>query len=201
MKDGYHTTDRRRLDGRLIVLLLAGALVFFTHTCRSSRQISTSPKTVTDTVYTTSTDTVWKEKIKYVQLEIPVPDTIYINNGSVSDTTDSTHLGYVLDYRDSLMDAEFKVEVDGVLISHKFNYVAKYPQYIHTRDTFRITSNTEREFKRQLFLGLEVGGTESSFNLSPSVTLKGKNNFLYTYRYDLLSRSHNVGVQKLIKFK
>lgn len=195
MKYEYYGTNGSGIDWRIIALIIAGAILFFTHTCKSPHGTKTIIKTSIDTVHTSSKDTVWEEKVKYVNIEIPIPDTVYL-------LAEDTISSYKVGYSDSLLDAKFKIEVDGVLIDYNFNYRAKFPKYIHTRDTFRInTTKTEIHNRRQLFIGLEVGGTETSFNLSPSVTLKGKNNFLYTYRYDLFQKSHNVGVQKLIKFK
>lgn len=195
MKYEYYGTNGSGFDWRIIALLIAGAILFFTHTCKSPRGTKTIIRTSIDTVYTSSKDTVWEEKVKYVNIEIPIPDTVYL-------LAEDTISSYKVGYSDSLLDAKFKIEVDGVLIDYNFNYIAKYPKYIHTRDTFRInTTTTLEENKRQLFLGLEVGGTDNSFNLSPTISLKGKNDFIYTYRYDLFTRAHNVGIQKLLKLK
>jgi len=202
MKYEYYGTNGSGIDWRIIALIIAGAILFFTHTCRSPQGTKTITRTVTDTVHTSSTDTIWETKIKYITLEIPKPDTIYIIDSIAPDGTVVHYMNYNLTYIDSLLEAGFKVVVDGKLISHDFNYKALIPKYIHTKDTFRInTTKTEVQNKRELFIGIEVGGTETSFNLSPSLTFKGKNNFLYTYRYDLFQKSHNLGVQKLIKFK
>lgn len=101
-----------------------------------------------------------------------------------------------------MISADFVIEVDGVLVSHNFSYKTSFPKYIYTRDTIRINTNTTKHInKAQLFLGLEVGGNEGLFNFGPTLTLKGKNNYLYSYRYGVLDKTHNVGVARVLTFK
>ena len=115
---------------------------------------------------------------------------------------DLPRLVYTPSHNDTLLEANFRVVVDGVLVEHNFNYIPKYPKYIYTRDTFRINTNTvTEEIKNQLFLGLEVGGNDAMFNISPKVSLKGKNGLIYSYRYGMIDKTHNIGIQKLIRLK
>ena len=186
-------------DWRFIALITAAFILYFIHESRSSRGSTTITKTIRDTIHTSKTDTLWKEIKNNVQLKINVPDTIYIDSSNYGDVH---RLVYDNEYSDSLLSANFKIVVDGVLVEHNFKYISKYPKYIHTIDTFRInTINTVTQNKNQLFLGLDVGGDATKFNISPSILLKTKKDFIYSYRYGLLDRSHNIGIAKLLTFK
>ena len=187
-------------DWRFIALGIMVIVLFIVHRCTSPKPGTRWKEKITiDTIHTTSTDTVWQEKVIYVETEIPSPsDTIYVD----STYMDLPRLVYSPKHNDSLLEANFKVVVDGVLVEHNFNYIPKYPQYIYTRDTFRINTNTTKELnKTQLFLGLEVGGNSTQFNVSPKVSLKTKRDFIYSYRYGLLDKTHNIGVTKLVTLK
>lgn len=192
-----------KIDWRIILVVLSILGVYTIHRCTSPRgETKWKEKVVIDTVHTSTVDTIWKEKIKYVKLKIPTPDTIFISRSPDSSVSDSSYLLYDMPYRDSLLEAKFKIKVDGVLIEHNFNYKAKFPQYIYTRDTFRINTHTTSILhKNQLFIGLEAGGNETQFNLSPKLSLKTKKDFIYSYRYGLIDKTHNIGITKLVTFK
>lgn len=187
----YRTDPDWRLIGIIILLLILGGLHFFRGTTAAP---TAKTEVYRDTIYSTVADTVYVDKIKYVTLEIPKPDTVYINDTAISK--------YSQEYTDSMISADFVIEVDGVLVSHNFSYKTSFPKYIYTRDTIRINTNTTKHInKAQLFLGLEVGGNEGLFNFGPTLTLKGKNNYLYSYRYGVLDKTHNVGVARVLTFK
>jgi hypothetical protein len=187
-------------DWRFVLLGAMCVVLFMVHRCTAPKTKTKWREKVTiDTIYTSSIDTVYEKKVIYVETEIPAPsDTIYV---------DSTHMGlsrlvYTPSHNDTLLEANFRVVVDGVLVEHNFNYTPKYPKYIYTRDTFRINTNTVSiQDRNQLFLGLEVGGNNAMFNVSPKVSLRAKNGFIYSYRYGLIDKTHNIGVQKLIRLK
>jgi hypothetical protein len=192
-----------KIDWRIVVLALSIVGLYTVHKCNTPRSATGwKEKIIIDTIHTATIDTIWKEKIKYVKLKIPTPDTIFITGNSDSSSSDSSFLLYDMPYKDSLLEAKFKIKVDGVLIEHSFNYKAKFPQYIYTRDTFRINTNTTSTlYKSQLFIGIEIGGNETKFNLSPKISLKTKRDFIYSYRYGLMDKSHNIGITKLVTFK
>lgn len=187
-------------DWRFIALGIMVVVLFMVHRCTSPKTATRWREKVTvDTIYTTSTDTVWQEKVIYVETEIPNPsDTIYVD----STYMDLPRLVYSPKHNDSLLEANFKVVVDGVLVEHTFDYTPKFPQYIYTRDTFRINTNTVSiQDRNQVFLGLEVGGNNAMFNISPKISLRVKNGLIYSYRYGMIDKTHNIGVQKLIRLK
>jgi len=192
-----------KIDWRIVVLALSIIGLYTVHKCNTPRTVTGwKERIIVDTIHTATIDTIWKEKIKYVKLKIPNPDTIFIAGNSDSSSSDSNFLLYDMPYKDSLLEANFKIKVDGVLIEHSFKYKAKFPQYIYTRDTFRINTNTTSTlYKSQLFIGIEMGGNETKFNLSPKISLKTKRDFIYSYRYGLMDKSHNIGITKLVTFK
>ena len=65
--------------------------------------------------------------------------------------------------------------IDGTLVDQDFKYIAKFPQYIHTSDTIRLTKYTPCT---RWYIGGEIGGNLERFNISPIIGVinkKGKN--------------------------
>jgi len=148
--------------------------------------------------YKTVTDTV--PFYDSIEVETPVFVTI-----PVYDTITQLNV-YDNPYEDSLIVGTIHSKVDGVLVDQKLTYVPKFPKYILKTDSIFVdrivTNTTELVLKtRQAYLGLEVGGGNNTFNISPAISFKDKKDNLFSYRYGLIDGTHNVGFKKLIKFK
>jgi len=154
--------------------------------------------TVVDTVreYTTHIDTIpFIDTIKrYVSININEPEIM-----------PETGLNeYSEAFNDSLLSGEIKSVVKGTLIEQSFTYTTKFPQYIVKTDSIFTTiekTNTIIENKRELYLGFELGGNMTKFNISPIISLKDKNHNLYSFRYNVINKTFNIGLQKQIKFR
>lgn len=139
---------------------------------------------------------------------VPFTDTIkrYFNvivekPNKVSETGLNKYLQVV---EDSLIKGEIESKVKGTLIEQSFNYTTKFPKYIIKTDSIFTTiekTNTIIENKRELYLGFELGGNMTKFNISPIISLKDKKHNLYSFRYNVINKTFNIGLQKQIKFK
>ena len=144
-------------------------------------------------------------------------DTVRIFHDSVRITDiDVTHVHYdtikelnIYDspFEDSLISGSIYSEIDGVLVAQNFTYVPKFPKYIIQKDSIFITRtdsviNTILEPKKlKVFVGLEVGGNKTTFNLGPKISFLTKKDILIDYNYDVINKTHNVGFNKKLKFK
>lgn len=131
-------------------------------------------------------------------IEVPIKKPI---KDSISDINT-----YSNPYEDSLLVGEITSKVDGVLVDQKFTYIPKFPKVIIKTDSIvkeKVITNTIElvEKKRKMFLGLEAGGNINTFQVSPTISFKDKKDNIFSYRYDLMNETHNIGFKKLIKFK
>ena len=154
--------------------------------------------TVTDTTYKyiTHIDTIpFLDTIKrYVDIELDEPEII----------PETGLNSYSEVFNDSLIEGKIISVVEGTLIKQTFNYTAKFPKYIIKTDSIFTTiekTNTITENKRELYLGFELGGNTTKFNISPMISLKDKKYNLYSFRYNVINKTFNIGLQKQIKFK
>ena len=107
-------------------------------------------------------------------------------------------------FSDSLIEGKIISVVNGTLVEQTFTYNPKFPKYILKTDSIFTTiekTNTITENKRELYLGFELGGNTTKFNLSPMISLKDKKHNLYSFRYNVINKTFNIGLQKQIKFK
>jgi ribosome-binding factor A len=103
---------------------------------------------------------------------------------------------------DSMLSGVIVSNVNGVLVSQDFTYTTKFPKYIKTHTIDSVTTTvTVEEAKNYLSIGGEIGGSQTSFNISPRISFYTKKGFTYSYRYGIIDRSHNVGVSKRIRFR
>ena len=83
-----------------------------------------------------------------------------------------------------------------------FTYTPLFPKYIWRIDTVVIENNTIVDEKKLfLFVGGEVGGNIDAFNLSPVIGVGTTKGNMYSYRYGLLDKTHNITFSKKLSFK
>ena len=143
-----------------------------------------------------------------INIEVPkhiiIYDTTKINEvvTVIQDTSDTTVYTYLQNIEDSLISGLLETKVQGHLLENDFSYTPKFPKYVYRIDTVKINTLVkvpERKFK--VSVGAEIGGSPTSFNVSPLVSLNTGTGFTYSYRYGVLDKTHNVGITKIIKLK
>lgn len=148
-----------------------------------------------DTITTRHIDTIhFVDTVKYfVKVEIPIP---------VYDTTTKLNT-YTAIVEDSLISGSIVSKIDGVLVDQNFTYTPKFPKYIKIHDTTTITKTITKVLpnKRELYLGVFAGGNINTFNLTPVVSFKDKKDRMFSYGYNIIDNTHNVGFQTKIKLK
>lgn len=153
-------------------------------------EIDTIRKTYIDTI--SFYDSILVPFYVEVDVEVPFYDTIRNLNT------------YENIFEDSLLTGTIFSTVDGVLVNQKFNYTPKFPKYILKTDSIIITNditNTVIINKRRFYVGMEVGGNVNSFSVSPIISFIDKRYNLFSYRYDAINKTHNLGYQKQLKFR
>lgn len=113
---------------------------------------------------------------------------------------DTSGLAFLRVYKDSLITKDLSIttldSVYGKLKSQKLNYLLKKQVINKTiRDSIFITKTISQKHDLfELWGGLYTGGTSTSFNsISPYIKLNIRNKD-YSYRYNILQNSHEIGV-------
>lgn len=105
---------------------------------------------------------------------------------------------YDLPVNDSLISGNIYTELSldsCKIIYQHLDYTPKFPKYITRVDTVKIKETIIKEKARnQFFIGFEVGGNANTFSAGPKLSLATKKKMLYSYRYGLVDKTHNVGV-------
>ncbi len=151
-----------------------------------------------DTIKVVSWDTVNRPyeviSFKYIKSK---PDTIRdIQPGEI----DQDSLFFVRTYNDSLADSNItiftKARTFGMLDKLDVKYRLKVPQTIIKTESTTITNTVTKTVpnKWDLYIGGEVGGNKTSFNVSPILGFKYKK-VAYQYRYGIIDATHNVGIK------
>lgn len=148
-----------------------------------------------DTVISRHVDTIkFIDTVEYyIAVEIPTP---------ILDSVTKLNT-YIADFEDSLISGSIVSKVDGVLVNQDFNYTPKFPEYIMITDTLQITETITKMLpkKRELYMGLYAGGNDNTFNLTPVISFKDKKDRMFSYGYNVIDNTHNVGFQTKIKLK
>ena len=150
-----------------------------------------------DTIKVVSWDTVNRPyeviSFKYIKSK---PDTIRdIQPGEI----DQDSLFFVRTYNDSLSDSNItihtKAKTFGMLDKLDIKYRLKVPQTIIKTESTTITVTETKTVpnKWDLYIGGEVGGSKTSFNVSPYVGIRIKK-VSYQYRYGIIDKTHNIGI-------
>jgi hypothetical protein len=152
-----------------------------------------------DTVESVSWDTIDRpyEVVELKVIEKPMWDTIRdILPGEINQDS----LFFVRTYNDSLSDSNItiftKAKTFGMLDKLDIKYRLKVPQTIIKTESTTIT-NTVTETKPSrfsIFIGGEIGGSQTSFNMSPLVGIRYKRT-AYQYRYGIIDKTHNAGIK------
>lgn len=86
----------------------------------------------------------------------------------------------------------------GLIESQQVSYALKLPKI---EKTIHRTDTLIRPNKWDLYIGGEIGGSKTSFNISPYVGVRVKD-VSYQYRYGILDKTHNIGIgYKIFKSK
>lgn len=197
-------------ERNITVLLLMGMLIYivFLQECSGpsgnnfgSSYIDTLRHEV-DTVVITKVDTVQLPPIiRVIEADIPEPVVLHDTIKTVDSIFIHAYHEYTTDVTDSLIEGKVISKVDGKLLDQRLEYIPKFPKYIYRVDSVLVTSETEiQKSKSLLFLGGELGGNATNFNISPKVSVLTKGGYLYSYRYGLLDKTHNVSISKKISF-
>jgi hypothetical protein len=154
-------------------------------------------KTIVDTIHVEGVpDTVpfYDTIPRYVEILIYKPYYDTIRNLNI----------YNNPYSDSLIEGVIKSEVDGTLVWQSITYTPKFPKYITKTDTLKINKTDSviitNPKKVKLYAGFEFGGNLNSFSASPVISMVDKRMNKFSYRYDLVNRTHNIGYARQIKF-
>jgi len=178
-------------------LLFAGALVILTILLLKFNKCNNSPTTnvtTTDTIVAVQIihDTIIKTNT--VNIYKPVTKFVYLVDSSNRKNCDSTRV-YTSSLKDSIINISVIDSVNGKLLGAKISYVAKVP-----KDCVIVTKIITKyeqisvPYKYQLLSGIEVGGNLTSFNnISPTLLFQ-YNNKIYSYKYNILLNTHNIGI-------
>ena len=148
--------------------------------------------------YTKGEDSVVYDTVK-IPYEIvkfkgskPKHDTLY----RVDSVFDFSLCQYIREYKDTVSNDSIDIftfnRTIGSLDSTQVSYAWKLPRIdktIYRTDTLSKTVPN----KWALYIGGEVGGNKTSFNISPYAGIRIKN-VSYQYRYGIVDRTHNIGV-------
>jgi hypothetical protein len=183
-------------------LTIGGLIVYiiFLQQCNGGNSPCPDPiiSTVTKTVTHTDTVEIHDTVPKYIKVDIPVPTPIPNPDTEAIDSI----FKYESIVEDSMLSGVIVSNVNGVLVSQDFTYTTKFPKYIKTHTIDSVTTTvTVEEAKNYLSIGGEIGGSQTSFNISPRISFYTKKGFTYSYRYGIIDRSHNVGISKRIRFR
>lgn len=178
----------------IIALFAVLGVILLLQQCNGPKSPETPIKP--DTVKVVSWDTV-KTPYKVVEFKTiykPKWDTIRdIQPGEINQDS----LFFVRTYNDSLADSNItiftKAKTFGMLDKLDVKYRLKVPQTIIKTVSTTITETKAVPNKWDLYIGGEVGGSKTSFNISPYAGIRIKK-VSYQYRYGIIDKTHNIGV-------
>jgi len=199
------------IDIKIIAIGLLIGYIIFLQQCSGDK--SDCPDVIgstTDTTLITHIDTIiFRDTIVHeINVPIGVPrfvdrvvrDTIRVGDSTIAIKYPRNE--YVSPYSDSLIEGTITITTDGYLVDQRLSYTPKFPKYIYRIDSVIIDNTTILQHNRNaVYAGMEVGGNNDHFDLSPRITLSTKKGFNYSYRYGLVSKTHNVGIDVKIQFK
>lgn len=129
-------------------------------------------------------------------VEKPVPYAVYLapKDGTIVNSAGDSIRVYKKEYNSKYVSIEVSDSVRGELLSNRLKYTLRIPKdcVVVTND-ITVHDTIVKAPKFSLWGGLEVGGSKTTFNnASPyiSATIKNKQ---FTYRYNLLEQTHNIG--------
>jgi hypothetical protein len=186
------------LDIKWLIIIALGAYILFLQQCGGRKgtcpEVSATVKVDTLKIKgKTDTVKIVVEKPIYIEVKIPTPVTVTVP----SDSGDIVVNEYTTEIKDSLITGTITSQVDGTLVSQTLNYTPLFPKYITRTDTIIIDKHETSVLKRNYIgLGAEIGGSATSVNVSPKISLDTRKGYIYSYRYGLLDKTHNVSIVK-----
>lgn len=205
MDKNINIFTNKKEGGKTTLIVVLIVILLLMHFCGGKKQPKdpngeTVVKTVvvSDTTKVTYIDTIQFFDSIPVPFEVPVEVVI-----PYYDTIRDLNV-YENPFEDSLLVGTVTSHVDGVLVEQHFKYTPKFPKYILKTDSIIITNditNTVIKNNRRLYVGMELGGGVNSFSVSPMISFSDKRYNLFSYRYDVINNTHNIGYQKQLRFK
>jgi hypothetical protein len=191
------TTDK--IKNWIIIALfgIVGILLFLSQ-CSTKKVVTTSKPEITEhTVYQIKVfrDTIFKHDT--ITKHIIVYNKSNLDGVVVEQHNDTTLITREL--ADSNMTAVFKTKLKGDLIDQTFDYKLKIPTKIIIRIDSTITKTdsvfirSKEQSKFGLYVGGLVGGNATQFNFGPYLQIAYKR-VSYMYDYDLINKTHNIGI-------
>jgi len=180
----------------IIALFAVLGVVLLLGQCNSPKSIETPVKQKIVEVVRWDTAKVPYKVTELKTIEKPMWDTIRdILPGEINQDS----IFFVRTYNDSLTDSNLtiftKAKTFGMLDRLDVKYRLKVPQII-TKTVSTTITNTETKTvpnKWDLYIGGEIGGSKTSFNISPYAGIRIKK-VSYQYRYGIIDKTHNVGI-------
>jgi len=175
-----------------IALVVLGILYF--KSCEQSLHVEPVVLTKTDSLYIKGDEVlvpfeVIKWKTKWLK-----PDAV---ETFVDSSTNDTINIFNTEIDDSLLTATITSKVKGELLSSSLSYSPKFPKYIYRVDTLQINDSTTIEVdkpKYGLYFGGIATGNQTSFEFSPTLSLKTNKNTHFTLGYGLMNKTYSIGV-------
>jgi len=171
----------------LVIVFLTLYIIFLQECNNKQNTYNNENNTTIDTVYTRVVDSIYVLDTIYLSTSTISIDTIYVNNDTLR--------RYENEVEDEMLQGTIISHVDGALVNQDFQYVAKFPKYIHTIDTVRIT-NTVPYIR--IWIGGDLGGNKTTFNVSPIMGWTNRKGNSYYYRYNLIYKTHNIGLTRTL---
>lgn len=153
-------------------------------------------ETVTDTVKSTTIDTIWYDSV------VVRTETKYKTVTIYDFPEDGTQVyRYVTEIDDSLISGNIvtgieKSDSNLTLITQYIDYTPKFPQYIYRTDSIIVTNDNfiEAPPKLKLAVGINTLFSQTNYGIGPSLELQVKNKFNINGGYDLINKGITFGV-------
>ena len=194
----------------LIIAGLIAYIVFLQQCSREGRDCPEIVEVVSDTIRSTHIDTVpfYDTIPRFVDVSIPVyhtVDSIVLDTIKIGDSSIAIKYPrnvYESEYSDSLIDGTIKITTDGYLVDQQLSYIPKFPKYITRIDSIVVDNTvTVAKNKFAVYVGADIGGSVTRFDFAPKLTLSDPKGYNYSYRYEIISKSHFFGVQVKVQPK
>lgn len=159
----------------------------------------------TEYKYTKGEDSVVFDTVKIPYEVVKFKTKLYPKWDTVEKTTtvyDASLCQFKRTYKDTVSNDSIDVFVwtktVGLIENQQISYALKLPK---VEKTVYRTDTLVKPNKWDLYIGGEIGGSKTSFNISPYVGVRIKD-VSYQYRYGILDKTHNFGIgYKIFKSK
>lgn len=176
-----------------ILIIVLSLIITLLYTCRG--KLCSDQKVVYKDSIIVKSDTIWTKDTVYSfkSYKPKAKDSVKTIEYTILDHGPCQYKRF---YQDSLVDSNLTIYTSdttlGLLLGKSISYrPKKKPELITTTTTITKTPELEKKFK--LFIGGEFGGNKGSFSFSPKITLESKKENIYSYRYDVINKTHNIG--------